>query len=218
MFGDLGLVGTALVLLAILMALLAGGAVDRARAPRRRLCRDDDRRRTCRSAPCSRRPSGQARPRGRSPRCRCSSGWARSCSAPASPSRCSAASRPGCNGCPGRLMHVNVVGCGIFAAVSGSSAATCATIGKIALPELEKRGYDKGMSLGSARRLRHARAAHPAVDPDGGLCRRGERLGDPGLPRRLPARALLVMALYSGYIIVWSLAEPGEDAAAPTRP
>src|SRR3954469_19734241 len=50
---------------------------------------------------------------------------------------------------PGRLMHVNVVGCGIFAAVSGSSAATCATIGKIALPELEKRGYDKNMSLGS---------------------------------------------------------------------
>ena len=50
---------------------------------------------------------------------------------------------------PGRLMHVNVVGCGIFAAVSGSSAATCATIGKIALPELERRGYDKQMTLGS---------------------------------------------------------------------
>ena len=50
---------------------------------------------------------------------------------------------------PGRLVHVNVIGCGIFAAVSGSSAATCATIGKIALPELEKRGYDKGISLGS---------------------------------------------------------------------
>jgi TRAP-type C4-dicarboxylate transport system permease large subunit len=44
---------------------------------------------------------------------------------------------------------VNVVGCGIFAAVSGSSAATCATIGKIALPELRKRGYDEGMALGS---------------------------------------------------------------------
>ena len=50
---------------------------------------------------------------------------------------------------PGRLVHVNVIGCGIFAAVSGSSAATCATIGKIALPELEKRGYDPGISLGS---------------------------------------------------------------------
>src|SRR5690242_16995728 len=49
---------------------------------------------------------------------------------------------------PGRLVHVNVIGCGIFAAVSGSSAATCATIGKIALPELEKRGYDPNISLG----------------------------------------------------------------------
>src|SRR5205085_11937744 len=50
---------------------------------------------------------------------------------------------------PGRLMHVNILGCGIFAAVSGSSAATCATIGKVALPELHKRGYDERMSLGS---------------------------------------------------------------------
>jgi tripartite ATP-independent transporter DctM subunit len=50
---------------------------------------------------------------------------------------------------PGRLMHVNVVGCGIFAAVSGSSAATCATIAKVALPELKKRGYDERMALGS---------------------------------------------------------------------
>ncbi len=50
---------------------------------------------------------------------------------------------------PSRLLHVNVIGCGIFAAVSGSSAATCATIGKIALPELDKRGYDKSLSLGS---------------------------------------------------------------------
>ena len=49
---------------------------------------------------------------------------------------------------PGRLMHVNIVGCGIFAAVSGSSAATCATIAKVALPELKKRGYDERMSLG----------------------------------------------------------------------
>src|SRR5438445_2308080 len=50
---------------------------------------------------------------------------------------------------PGRLMHVNIIGCGIFAAVSGSSAATCATIGKVALPQLQKRGYDEQMSLGS---------------------------------------------------------------------
>jgi len=50
---------------------------------------------------------------------------------------------------PGRLLHTNVVGCAIFAAVSGSSAATCATIGKMSLPELNKRGYPEIMSVGS---------------------------------------------------------------------
>lgn len=46
---------------------------------------------------------------------------------------------------PGRLLHVNVLGCGIFAAVSGSSAATAATIGKMSIPELSGRGYPKSM-------------------------------------------------------------------------
>ena len=50
---------------------------------------------------------------------------------------------------PGRLLHVNVVGCAIFAAVSGSSAATCATIGKMSLPELSKRGYPDDIAIGS---------------------------------------------------------------------
>ncbi|NBU89471.1 MAG: TRAP transporter large permease subunit, partial [Betaproteobacteria bacterium] len=50
---------------------------------------------------------------------------------------------------PGRLLHVNVIGCAIFAAVSGSSAATCATIGKMSLPELQRRGYPDGISIGS---------------------------------------------------------------------
>ena len=50
---------------------------------------------------------------------------------------------------PGRLLHTNVVGCAIFAAVSGSSAATCATIGKMSLPELARRGYPERMALGS---------------------------------------------------------------------
>jgi len=50
---------------------------------------------------------------------------------------------------PGRLLHTNVVGCAIFAAVSGSSAATCATIGKMSLPELTRRGYPEIMSVGS---------------------------------------------------------------------
>jgi tripartite ATP-independent transporter DctM subunit len=50
---------------------------------------------------------------------------------------------------PGRLLHTNVIGCTIFAAVSGSSAATCATIGKMTLPELSKRGYPEDITIGS---------------------------------------------------------------------
>jgi C4-dicarboxylate transporter, DctM subunit len=50
---------------------------------------------------------------------------------------------------PGRLLHTNIIGCTIFAAVSGSSAATCATIGKMTLPELAKRGYPEDMTIGT---------------------------------------------------------------------
>ncbi len=50
---------------------------------------------------------------------------------------------------PGRLLHVNVAACSLFAAVSGSSAATTATVGKITLSELKKRGYSKKLALGS---------------------------------------------------------------------
>lgn len=50
---------------------------------------------------------------------------------------------------PGGLLHVNVVGSTLFAAVSGSSAATTAIVGKVSLPELEARGYDRKMAMGS---------------------------------------------------------------------
>jgi len=50
---------------------------------------------------------------------------------------------------PGRLLHTNIIGCAIFAAVSGSSAATCATIGKMTLPELAARGYPEGKVIGT---------------------------------------------------------------------
>lgn len=50
---------------------------------------------------------------------------------------------------PGRLLHVNILGCAIFAAVSGSSAATAATIGKMSIPELRSRGYPEHLILGT---------------------------------------------------------------------
>src|SRR3546814_20664041 len=49
---------------------------------------------------------------------------------------------------PGRLLHTNVIGCAIFAAVSGSSAANCATIGKLTIPELSRRGNTQDQIIG----------------------------------------------------------------------
>ena len=56
---------------------------------------------------------------------------------------------PWLNKVPGRLLHVNILGCTIFAAVSGSSAATAATIGRMTIPELTKRGYPMKMMIGT---------------------------------------------------------------------
>ncbi|UKV13579.1 TRAP transporter large permease subunit [Thalassospiraceae bacterium SW-3-3] len=56
---------------------------------------------------------------------------------------------PWLNKLPGRLLHVNILGCGIFAAVSGSSAATAATIGRMSIPELRKQGYADRLILGT---------------------------------------------------------------------
>lgn len=50
---------------------------------------------------------------------------------------------------PGGLLHVNIMGCALFAAVSGSSAATTATVGRMSLPELKARGYDERMAIGT---------------------------------------------------------------------
>lgn len=56
---------------------------------------------------------------------------------------------PWTNQLPGRMMHVNVLGCTLFAAISGSSAATAATVGRITLRELFRRGYDRDLVIGS---------------------------------------------------------------------
>lgn len=56
---------------------------------------------------------------------------------------------PWTNWLPGRLLHVNVLGCTMFAAISGSSAATTATVGRITMSELFRRGYDRDIAMGS---------------------------------------------------------------------
>jgi tripartite ATP-independent transporter DctM subunit len=108
---------------------------------------------------------------------------------------------------PGRLVHTNIVGCGIFAAVSGSSAATCATIGKIALPELKKRGYDEGISIGTlAGSGTLGLLIPPSIPMVVYAVTANVSVLQVFLGGFLPG--LLVMALYMGYVIIWSLLNP----------
>lgn len=116
---------------------------------------------------------------------------------------------------PGRLLHVNVIGCGIFAAVSGSSAATCATIGKISLPELEKRGYDRNLALGS---LAGAGTLGLLIPPSIPMVVYAVTANVSVLQVFLAGfiPGAMVMGLYSGYIILWSLLH--KDRTPPRDP
>jgi tripartite ATP-independent transporter DctM subunit len=122
---------------------------------------------------------------------------------------------PWLNRIPGRLMHVNVLACGIFGSVSGSSAATCATVAKIALPELKKRGYDEMVSLGS---LAGAGTLGILIPPSITMVvyavAANVSIIQIFLAGFLPG--LLVMVLYSGYIAGWSLLHP--EKTPPAEP
>jgi tripartite ATP-independent transporter DctM subunit len=122
---------------------------------------------------------------------------------------------PWLNHIPGRLMHVNVLACGIFGSVSGSSAATCATVAKIALPELKKRGYDEMVSLGS---LAGAGTLGILIPPSITMVvyavAANVSIIQIFLAGFLPG--FLVMALYSGYIAAWSIAHP--EKTPPAEP
>ncbi|WP_353186295.1 TRAP transporter large permease [Bosea sp. (in: a-proteobacteria)] len=121
---------------------------------------------------------------------------------------------------PGRLIHTNIIGCGIFAAVSGSSAATVATIGKISLPELKKRGYDERLSLGTlAGSGTLGLLIPPSIPMVVYAVTANVSVLQVFLGGFLPG--LVVMSLYMGYVIVWSLLNPGKspprDPALPFR-
>ena len=121
--------------------------------------------------------------------------------------------RPWLNRVPGRLMHTTILGCGIFGSVSGSSAATCATISKVALPELLKRGYDEKLAIGALATAGTLGILIPpsitmvvyAVAADASIIRLF-------LAGFLPG--FLLMALFSGYILWWSLRHPDRVPAA----
>ncbi|HYL90028.1 MAG TPA: TRAP transporter large permease subunit [Burkholderiales bacterium] len=108
---------------------------------------------------------------------------------------------------PGRLMHCNVFGCGIFAAISGSSAATAATIGRITIPELLKRRYDEKMAIGS---LAGAGTLGLLIPPSIIMIVYGVA-ADVSIARLFVAGVIpgiMLMLLFAGYIAVWALANP----------
>ena len=113
---------------------------------------------------------------------------------------------------PGRLLHVNILACGIFGSVSGSSAATCATVSKIALPELRRRGYDEGVAVGSLVTAGTLGIMIPpsiimvvyAVAAEVSIVRVFIAGMIPGI---------LVMVLFSAYIAIWAVLNPDKQPA-----
>lgn len=111
---------------------------------------------------------------------------------------------PWMNRLPGRLLHTNVLGCTIFAAVSGSSAATCATVGKMTLPELRRRGYPDSIVIGT---LAGAGTLGLLIPPSLIMIVYGVS-ADVSITRLFAAGVmpgLLVAGLMMGYIGVWAL-------------
>ena len=121
---------------------------------------------------------------------------------------------------PGRLLHVNVFACAVFAAVSGSSAATAATVGKISIPELTKRGYSEKMMIGT---LAGSATLGLLIPPSIILIVYGVAT-EQSIARLFIAGILpgvLLVALFSGFIMLWALFNrektPGQAERIPLR-
>ncbi len=116
---------------------------------------------------------------------------------------------------PGRLVHVNVIGCGIFAAVSGSSAATAATVGQMSLPELKRRNYDEPISIGS---LAASGTLGLLIPPSIIMIVYGVS-ANVSIARLFLAGVLpgiMMMALFMSYIMIW--ATLNKDKVPPPEP
>ena len=123
---------------------------------------------------------------------------------------------PWLSGVPGRLYHINVVACSLVAAVSGSSAATTATVGKITLRELTEQGYDKRLAIGS---LAGAGTLGFLIPPSLIMIIYGI-LSDTSIGKLFIAGIIpgfLLAACYSAYIVVQSLLRPEVVPPAKTR-
>jgi len=113
---------------------------------------------------------------------------------------------------PGRLLHTNIMGSALFAAISGSSAATTATVGKITLTELEKRNYSQMLAYGS---LAGAGSLGLLIPPSIVMIVYGV-LAEVSISRLFAAGVvpgLMIASLYAGYVMIVSLIYP--DVAPP---
>lgn len=120
---------------------------------------------------------------------------------------------PWVNALPGRLLHTNILGSTIFAAVSGSSAATCATIGKMTIPELTTRGYPPERIVGS---LGGASTLGLLIPPSIVMIVYGVA-AEVSIAKLFLAGVvpgLLLASLFSGYLVVWALLNPDKVPAA----
>jgi tripartite ATP-independent transporter DctM subunit len=116
---------------------------------------------------------------------------------------------PWVNALPGRLLHTNILGSTIFAAVSGSSAATCATVGKMSIPELTRRGYPAEKIVGS---LGGASTLGLLIPPSIIMIVYGVA-AEVSIAKLFVAGVipgLLLAALFSGSLMVWALLNPGK--------
>tara|TARA_B100000427_G_scaffold89069_1_gene73399 strand:- start:661 stop:1971 length:1311 start_codon:yes stop_codon:yes gene_type:complete len=105
---------------------------------------------------------------------------------------------------PGGLIHVNVVGCALFAAISGSSAATVATVGKMSIPELRKRNYPEKILLGS---LAGSGTLGLLIPPSIILIIYGvavqESIAKLFIAGIIPG--IMIALIFMSYVIIWSL-------------
>lgn len=117
---------------------------------------------------------------------------------------------------PGGLLHTNVVGCTVFAAVSGSSAATLTTVGKMSIPELQKRGYPEYMTIGT---LAGAATLGLMIPPSLTLIVYGVTVKE-SITKLFMAGVLpgLVLAgMFMAYIVAWYYLRPKERPAPEPR-
>ena len=110
---------------------------------------------------------------------------------------------------PGGLLHTNIAGCTIFAAVSGSSAATLTTVGKMSIPELRKRGYPEYMIIGT---LAGAATLGLMIPPSLTLIVYGVSINESIIKLFMAGiiPGLVLAGLFMTYIAVWHFVRPGE--------